>query len=534
MSGIPLPALDIQPQQQVDPVTKFMQLRQSMQQQQLGQQQIQTAQLENQQRQLQLKDQQTIRQLAPQYVQKDDSGKVTGYDFDALTNGAISAGVRPESLVPLQTMRKNAADTLLAEQQGRKAMLENQKTLNDTLTGHLEAFRNAPPESKQTELDNAFATAQKNNLPWQLPRDASQVTPQMLDTVETDLAMHSQMVADAKTKADTQKAATDAALNQNKLDVIKSWKSNPDQVLSQVDSIVSPTGPNAALNQRTKSQVRFSLMNGDVDTAKAAIQRAAEETGAIEKETNPAVQAAKLHLATATKAAEQAIADGDPNAAAQLLVSGTVAPSQLVSSRKPAFAQQAFTAAAQMQPGWSATKADADYKVASSPANVAFFGSAKSLTDKGGTLDQLADAAKDIPSDKIPVFNSVSDAAKAATGSGPIAKYAAIALGVADDYSKIMGGGQGSDTSRTQALQLLSAKQSPQQRTASIEGIRGSVSSQTNSRIGTNSVLQKMYGGQASKPNSSPPAGATHIVPGPDGRNHYTNAAGTVDYGVAP
>jgi hypothetical protein len=30
------------------------------------------------------------------------------------------------------------------------------------------------------------------------------------------------------------------------------------------------------------------------------------------------------------------------------------------------------------------------------------------------------------------------------------------------------------------------------------------------------------------------PAGATHIVPGPDGRNHYTNANGTADYGVAP
>jgi polyhydroxyalkanoate synthesis regulator phasin len=30
------------------------------------------------------------------------------------------------------------------------------------------------------------------------------------------------------------------------------------------------------------------------------------------------------------------------------------------------------------------------------------------------------------------------------------------------------------------------------------------------------------------------PAGATHIVPGPDGKNHYTNATGTVDLGVAP
>ena len=29
------------------------------------------------------------------------------------------------------------------------------------------------------------------------------------------------------------------------------------------------------------------------------------------------------------------------------------------------------------------------------------------------------------------------------------------------------------------------------------------------------------------------PPGATHVVPGPDGKNHYTNAAGTVDLGVA-
>jgi len=65
---------------------------------------------------------------------------------------------------------------------------------------------------------------------------------------------------------------------------------------------------------------------------------------------------------------------------------------------------------------------------------------------------------------------------------------------VADDYSKVMGGGQGSDTSRTQALNLIAAKQSPEQRDASIEGIRGAVGSQTNSRIGNNPVLRKMYG----------------------------------------
>jgi hypothetical protein len=39
---------------------------------------------------------------------------------------------------------------------------------------------------------------------------------------------------------------------------------------------------------------------------------------------------------------------------------------------------------------------------------------------------------------------------------------------------------------------------------------------------------------QRSVATAPPPAGATHIVPGPDGKNHYTNAAGTADLGVAP
>jgi len=45
--------------------------------------------------------------------------------------------------------------------------------------------------------------------------------------------------------------------------------------------------------------------------------------------------------------------------------------------------------------------------------------------------------------------------------------------------------------------------------------------------------------GKVSQPSSQPqggqnfPPGATHIVPGPDGKNHYTNADGTKDYGVA-
>jgi hypothetical protein len=48
------------------------------------------------------------------------------------------------------------------------------------------------------------------------------------------------------------------------------------------------------------------------------------------------------------------------------------------------------------------------------------------------------------------------------------------------------------------------------------------------------------YGKPAAKSGTTPsttakpPEGATHKVPGPDGKMHYTNAAGTVDLGVAP
>ena len=207
---------------------------------------------------------------------------------------------------------------------------------------------------------------------------------------------------------------------------------------------------------------------------------------------------------------KQVLSQGDPQAAAQLLVNHDATLSELKSrGATPEFIGQALTAAHQLSGGkYNAQQADAEFQVAKSPTNVAFFGSARSLTDQGGTLDQLSAAGKDLPGGLIPAFNSIADWEKAATGSGPIAKYASLALGVADDYSKVMGGGQGSDTSRLQALKLVGASQSPDQRVASVEGIRGAVGSQMNSRIGKNPVLQRMYGDAESGP-TQPAAGGS-------------------------
>src|SRR5579864_7822397 len=99
MGGYPLPALQVQPQEQQDPVTKFMQLRSLMGQQQLQQQQIQAGQQENQMRSLQLRDQQVLRDSAKEldWTQPDT--------FNKWITNAQQNGVSPQMLSQLALQR---------------------------------------------------------------------------------------------------------------------------------------------------------------------------------------------------------------------------------------------------------------------------------------------------------------------------------------------------------------------------------------------------------------------------------------------
>jgi hypothetical protein len=487
-----------------------------------GFQQVQAGQLELQQKQQALKDQHAQTQAFLDWDGKDP--------FD-LAKGVLKSGGSASAATAVQQhflqVRDTASQIAQRDSQTGETNLKTIIEKHNQFLGAINAAEQVPDEQLHDHVATAIHTLIPDNADPQALQFKQQtmqllqsgIAPadlrQQIDVQKKSLLGSKEQFQQAQTEAETRKASAQAqeatnqaALSQVKLNLTKNTK--PGDYDSLIDA--ATTG-NRMLGSRTKSMVNFKLSRGDIEGANQSLNEMSTQMGSIERETNPAIQAAKLHLATATKLAEQAIADGDPKAAAQLLVDGTVAPSQLISSRKPAFAQQAFTAASQMQPGWNAQKAEGDFKVASSSNNVAFFGSAKSLTDKGGTLDQLAEAAKDIPQGKIPVFNSVADAMKASTGSGPIAKYASILLGVGDDYSKVMGGGQGSDTSRTQALKLAPTNASPAARAAAIEGIRGAVNSQINSRIGSNSVLKKMYGsdsGQTQTTQMAQPTAQTH------------------------
>jgi hypothetical protein len=359
-----------------------------------------------------------------------------------------------------------------------------------------------------------------------------------------------------------QHALTEARLNANPyealsklqtdLQAIVAHRSQPEYALqvslqkqgySEQAAIAISKRNLAATAQLDKIAVEPAELAGDkASVAKGSLQELAADRTLTLENREKALRLSKvaaiaeqnqLQADAAKKKFEQAAKDGDPRAAAQLLLDGVVAPSQLISVRNPDFATKAFSAASKLgrERGevWSAQKAQGDFNAAQSPANLTFFGPAKSMVEKGGTLDQLEAAAKNIPNGQIPFFNSLADAQKAALGDGPIAKYAAIALGVADDYSKITGGG-GSDTSREQALHLLPTNASPAARKGSLEGIRGTVNSQIHSRIGSNKVLASMYGDglTQSAPEataSSVPTGATHTgVSSVDGKTYYLDA----------
>lgn len=522
-----LPALDVKTPQQPDLLEKYGQLQQlrgnqqAMQQlaalaplqQQEAQQSVQSGQLDIQQKQIALKDQQALSAAMQQWGKPPVASSTqpasadgtapaaptaTQPNYDDLIDLAKKNGASFNAIKGIQTyaldMKAKASTIAKDDAQTGASNANALKTkiglVNDALTGVV----NLPDQQlAQGIMAAASDLSQKGLIDPQHVQQAQALAQQAQSGDVAGARQHLQMQINST--GGFANAITEA---QKKLNLEQDQgKTDPTSPLyaPTAASVAMGTAPGAA-----------QIQSGE---AKQAGAKAASEA------------AARQPYEMALARQRQALTQGDPNAAGQLLVNGDATLSELKSrGATPQFIENALTAAHRLSGGkYNAQSADAQFDVAKSPANVAFFGSSKSLTDKGGTLDQLSAAAKDIPGGLIPAFNSIADWEKAATGSGPIAKYAALALGVADDYAKVMGGGQGSDSSRMQALNLVGAKQSPAQREGSISGIRGAVGSQTNSRIGNNPVLGRMYGSPAQSAPARPAGVPTSAVWNPQGNN---------------
>lgn len=523
-----LPALDVKTPQQPNLLEQYGQLQalrgnqQQMQQraalaplqQQEAQNSVQQGGLQIQQQQQALKDQQAVTAAMGQW---------DGKDLNDLSPLVLKNGGSGQAVIGLKQkqleLQSKAAATFKAQADGGKAQVDTLNKRNDILAGGLSPLTD----------------------PAQVP-DAA--LPQALDTAVQDLMQKGVLDPQGAQQAEALKQSGDPSAIRTGIKLFV----NSHQALSQVVDAAHKEAQTAEANANaTNARGKIDPNSPLYDPSAPAIALGTAP-GSTAIQANQAKQAgakaaaeasARLPFEMRLAAQKQALTQGTPEAAGQLLVDGDANLSELKSrGATPDFISRTLFAAKKLSAGkYNAQEAEANFNVAKSQANVGFFGSAKSLTDKGGTLDQLSEAAKAIPQNQIPVFNTFEDAVKAASGDGPIAHYASLLVGVADDYSKVMGGGAGSDTSRNQAIKLVPANASPEARSGAIQGIRGAVASQINSRIGTNPVMKRMYGSNDTAPQAaSVPANlkdtgqTTKMADGvyDKGGKHYTVVSGKV------
>lgn len=214
-----------------------------------------------------------------------------------------------------------------------------------------------------------------------------------------------------------------------------------------------------------------------------------------------------LQDVTAKENASQQAKQGDPKGAAPLLASGDLTLADLKTrGMTPKYITDVIAETKKLDPKYNPADEMAAESVAKSPTQVQFFGSANSLIAKGGTLDQVVDAGSKLPDHKLPLFNKLADAQNYATGHPEVAAYMQTALGAADDYAKVLGGGTGTEGMQMHILNAMNASQNQQQRTAVVSAMKNAVNSQVTERIGTNKFLMRRYG--YALPGNQPAAAA--------------------------
>jgi hypothetical protein len=193
--------------------------------------------------------------------------------------------------------------------------------------------------------------------------------------------------------------------------------------------------------------------------------------------------------------AEQAAKQGDPNQAGAMLANGSLTLTDMKTrGMTPKFIMDSTKAAQSIDPKYNPADEINAEAVAKSPSQNQFFGSANSLIAKGGTLDQVMAAGAKLPNHSLPVFNKLSDAVNYSSGHPEVAAYMQSALGAADDYAKVLGGGSGTEGMQLKILNGMTAALNQDQRKAVTDNMRQAVGSQIQERIGKNKFLMRQYG----------------------------------------
>jgi hypothetical protein len=252
--------------------------------------------------------------------------------------------------------------------------------------------------------------------------------------------------------------------------------------------------------------------------SQAQVAYAANPTPANKALVENASQARESFLSAAGSEAriKQSEEDGDPSLLATGLVHGDVAWSQIVSTRRPEFAAAAYKAAnalSMKETGkpFSAIVNESNFKQATNPQVLQKLKMIEGMTEKGGSIDIAKAAMANLPQMDENTANKVFNAAETEFGSKNVTDFHTAMLGLADEYSQVMGAGGGSDTSRQQALDLLKAKWSAGQLSGAVDIMQKDINARKRGLVNGNPALEQLFPSEASASNTT--AKASDLAP---------------------
>jgi hypothetical protein len=241
-------------------------------------------------------------------------------------------------------------------------------------------------------------------------------------------------------------------------------------------------------------------------------------------ETKQAVESAMkmrdtfLDADAAKSRVEEAAKDGNPDVLAEGLVSGDLAWSQIVSTRKPEFAVKAKLAADKLSQKlygkpFSAQVNESNFKQATNPQVQMKLKMIEGMTEPGGSIEIAQQATKALPQLNSNLLNKVFNATETEFGSPEATNFHTAMLGLADEYSQVMGTGGGSDVSRQQALDILKAGYSKKQLTGAVDIMRRDIEARKRGLVGKNPALQALFPDYRSEQQPNPGAPVTTPAP---------------------
>jgi hypothetical protein len=255
------------------------------------------------------------------------------------------------------------------------------------------------------------------------------------------------------------------------------------------------------------------------DSEKKTVEKTAEANVEVKKERDlipikvaTAGGEAKARAAAVSSSSHLENGDWNPASIPVGLVEGTVDPSQL-SKRGATYNQQIEDAnrysLSKFGKTFDLAKAQSDYGYSRNVQTQNTLKALDNIIQPNGAIDIAKTAAAGLPALNSQTLNKVFNIANAEFGDHRITDFRTAMLGLADNYSKVQGGGVSTDSNRQQSLDLLKEAYSKGQLAGAMDIMRKDLASVKSSKIGDNRYLQRQYGAPSSQSQQSvqaPPA----------------------------